>query len=1064
MKNNNDVLRLKSKVRGIIANNNSSKFRKASKFESSVGIEMDLFDILEEARSKLDSNTYQDFIIWSKNSVGYQIRKYQKPFGALKKQEISVDINKNSTMNLAIKIIDSDRDKILKFIDYKEMFFDKLINGENEGLFAFLDKIDLECGKSLWSISFRLFLYQFYFSLEKQKEYLEIIKKEYPSGLMPFILHRLSIKNEPQTNIDRYKISIKKYFKENKNNISQDLYGYLIYKLVDSEVEDVGSLARILYFEMKFNSIDLFDTLSSVLRRNKNKNGESYRSFIKTDKINLINDLIIKSSDINRNEFLLSDTFNEKNYVIVDKKIQITYEIRKLFSNLLLFNHEYEDSLNKLKLLLEMLSRNDSFYYLHKLVLFFESYDEKNVRAFNSYENIDSCFPNYLHDNKNVVSLYEKMFNLKTDDFKVEYIKDEKFYNLYNVIKIKNNIEHNISLYNIRELANYLLSNNFEDRFISFIIDDPFVLIDNLHLFNKDLLPLLIVLNKYNTVLFSEDLQSEISYIIDKELELNDKVYPSELMEVEVIDSHYLTYFFREICRQNILDNCESLDSSKAVNLERRKVLSHLIKLDEKNSDVYHEEILSITSDLKIKSAIEHIDATRIHVDEDSLKNVIIDEYYESLRRYESLVKAGIGVSKNFEDIVDLTLKNIKSEDHIFDTPNNEADVLLIETINGIASQFLFNPKFGLDGFLSKRIRHNSIVGFVRAAPEEYGLVTNQPSKSEDYIENEFWMSKIPDELQEEVNLSLKHFTASFDDYLKRIKDNYIQIKTYQNPDGLIVFELPNTHFVILKSLFQDQYDISTFISSCFSLFWISLEPSLESIRNKFKNEYCIGISKIHDNLSSNLERILHGKKNKYYFNDINRCVIDSRTQSLVYLNRASSWFTRISLVQKQYFTVKEWLEVSLEAAQARHLSAKMTNIIHVKNDSNILIAHLLNLQLADIIQIIVGNISDHLNMYPTVLSINVDLDINRETIFYEFKNPIPCSPTSENEKLLEEIRIKINNNDYQDKLTKEGNSGLYKIASIIHDKDDKGSISFYYEHKTFVLKLSQTYSKNMSI
>ena len=370
---------------------------------------------------------------------------------------------------------------------------------------------------------------------------------------------------------------------------------------------------------------------------------------------------------------------------------------------------------------------------------------------------------------------------------------------------------------------------------------------------------------------------------------------------------------------------------------------------------------------------------------------------------------------------------------------------------------FLHHPKFGLDGFLSLRIRHNSIVGFVRAAPEKCHLVTNQPSKYEDYKLNEFWMSKTPERYHRDINKVLRQFTDNLDTYLEDIKSKYIQIESSKYPEGLLKLKIEKATLIIFRVVVQN-YNLEEFVVASLNLFWGILDPSLENIRKKFQNEFSVKVSEIHHNLSSNLSDIFT-KTDKEYYESIIRLVNDSNRMSSENLKKASDWFFKYRLTSRPYFKIEEWLDIAIEAAKARHSSTQIVCNSVVENDVEILITNLLSL--ADIIQIIIGNINDHVNMPIVPLDIEVKLDHHNKLINYRFRNKVVYGMEAKNKTVLSEIRENIKQHKYLDKIASEGNSGLYKIAAMVLGKDTDGAIEFGYENNYFILDLQQRFNPN---
>ena len=676
----------------------------------------------------------------------------------------------------------------------------------------------------------------------------------------------------------------------------------------------------------------------------------------------------------------------------------------------------------------------------------------------------ENDFIYYLSMEENILKIYDKIFNID-DSIHCDYsVLPDYFNNIRCLVGFREETLNSDNNDVLEDCATYFIENNNSSKLIQFIIDDPLDFLDGKNIGRNNFLSILILLDKYNSVKYSEDVHSEICYLVQKQLDEFELNFPSEIVDLKEFKfkERHLVYFYKNICVEDVLDSCDSIGSSKMVREERRKILSNLIKLDKNSSDYYHDEIISITSELKLRSGMEYIDGSRIHVDENALKQIIYDDFSESFKRYESLVKAGIGVSENIEEVYKEFLNKKKGTKNYLEVPDNDADNLLLEIITDIQTLFFFHHQYGLDSFLSKRIRHNSIAGFIRSAPEEFNLVTKKPSDNEDYRDNEFWIQRIDSlVLKHRINEVLKKFTLAFDTYITDIRNKYLQIKSKNNPEGLIVPWIPIELIPILRSGFQKSFDIDEFITASFNIFWSALEQELAKFKRKMKEEFSFEISEIHDVLLSELSDIPNIQSHPIY-RDITHAITNSKTKTLAQMQYAAEWFNRSKISYKYSFTFDEWIDIAIEAALARHSSAKLEVIKDIKNDTQLMTTHLF--EFADIIQILVGNISEHVHIEQVPLHINVDLDFDNQIGTYIFINPVTYETILKGTPLLNEIRKNISQDNYKAKLTTEGNSGLYKIASMILDKNDtKASMEFYYENQNFVLKLTQMISWNTS-
>lgn len=1049
---------LKDKIRGVIGSYRSYDALNKVNIEKSIDIENKVSEILVSARENLSTNEQGDFLIWAKDSIHYQLRSYPKTYGILKNNE---DDKKDQDKEIGwiVTYLKAHEKRIFEYLDYKGRINENLFNGDYNVALKLLDELDKKFDESLWSITLRITIFQFFYGLEEQKAYLEKIKKKYKYGLIPFLAHRISLKNEPDVNIKRYHINLRKFLKENKDYISDPLRSFIEFKLLDGGKYGLKELLDFSTIQLNFNFIDYYETISKISKTNVESKKISYESFFNNKKINKIIHVLEANRDKSLTRIIFKDIFSEN---ISDGK-DILENVRFVVRKVLLMDENFDEYIERLNFLSEIFSFNENFKILKHFIEFFNNFNpfyyKKYLENCAYYLGDENNFIDYISGDERILGLYKNIFN-RNDQIFFDYNLIPSFFgNVRCLVEFKNSILNSIDDNFLEDCTSYFIENKYSSKLIQFVLDDPLDFVENIKINKHNFLSIVILLDKYNSVKYSEEVHSEICYLVQNELDELNLRFPSDIVDLKELNlnKNHLIYFYINICVEDVLDSCDAIESSKMVREERRKILSNLIKLDKENSDLYHDEIISITSELKLRSGMEYIDGSRIHVDENALRQIIFDEFLESFKRYESLVKAGIGVSENIEEVYEQFLKK-KGANNYLEIPDNDADNLLFEIITDIQSLFFFHHQYGLDSFLSKRIRHNSIAGFIRSAPEEFNLVTKKPSDNEDYRDNDYWIQRIDSpSLQVSINDVLKKFTLSFDTYITDIRNKYLQINSKNNPEGLIVPWFPNDFIPILRSGFQKTYDIDEFITASFNIFWSALEQELAKFKSKMKVDFSTEISQIYDQLVSDLSAIPRISSHSIY-RDINHAITNSRTKTLAQMQYAAEWFNRSKISYKYSFTFDEWIDIAIEAALARHSSAQLEVIKNIHNDTQLVTTHLF--EFADIIQILVGNINEHVHIDIVPLKIEINLDFENQVGRYTFLNPVTPETIRKGKPLLDDIRENIRQGNYMTKLTTEGNSGLYKIASIILDKNDtKSSMEFYYDDSNFVLKLTQMIS-----
>ena len=550
-----------------------------------------------------------------------------------------------------------------------------------------------------------------------------------------------------------------------------------------------------------------------------------------------------------------------------------------------------------------------------------------------------------------------------------------------------------------------------------------------------------ILIDKRLKLNYSDSLASLRRAAVDNFLKFNAVSTPSQLsIEPDKFDRLKLIYFFKNLCVASVLDMCEGLEGSRAIDEERRRVLSLLSKLDPKNASEYQDEILSITSSMRIREGIKVVDGSRIHVDEDGISRWAKTELQESLNRYQSLVKAGIGVAENFEVVLRDVLSNSQASKSYLEIPKNEADELLIDVVRSLRDRFLFDTAFGLNSFLSKRVRHNSISGYIRAAAYNENLVTQKASG--DYKSNSYWLEKfsyLEVEQLEAVSSCLEQFSKSFDDLTLYLRNEIIQIRSVDRIDGLIELPILPSMFHILRSAVQDGYSMDAFLSTCYEAFWIMIEPSLSLVRSQLKRRYKFDFNALFEKLKLDVVDIT-GRDNQLA--EFNSSVTSASTETSILIDRAADWFNkRQGELSKITYTINEVVDISVGSALSRHQIMDL----EIKKDLGedfILRADSLN-AIADIMLVVIGNIHEHSKSEPSPwLNISTVYDEGRR-LKLRCESSIGIGVKNErSEKTLEEIRSDIRSGKYLEKISEEGRSGFFKVASIAN-VEDEGRLQF---------------------
>lgn len=533
---------------------------------------------------------------------------------------------------------------------------------------------------------------------------------------------------------------------------------------------------------------------------------------------------------------------------------------------------------------------------------------------------------------------------------------------------------------------------------------------------------------------------------VDMFLTKNGLTRPSDIAEqVLKFGLDHVVYFLKYLCVSSILDMCKCLSGTKAVDEERLRVLGALIELDPINSNYYEDEILAISSTLRIREGIKVVDGSRIHVDLEGVSRWAHLELQESLSRYKSLVDAGVGLADDLDDVVKEFMAQSNPKAYL-EVPKSEADDIIVSMLWELRERFLFDKPHGLNSYLSKRVRHNSIAGFLRGALDGDSLITSMSGGI--YRDNTYWRevmrrsgySAADVEAQLKV---LEEFGAKFDGLTSYLKNSVLHIRRSEYPHGVIDLQLtvPMIH-VARSSLQSTGYDLGSWFDVCVASFWNLLEPSLHNVRELLSNDYKARFIALFDGLRADLVEITGREKQCL---ELMTAINDASIEFQKLIDRAAEWFNRRQGGLSRYiYTMQEIVDISIQSALARHKSCRLS-VEHDIFESMDLRADSL-VVVADIILVIIGNITEHSGCRESAtLRVSMRLDSSRNIINMRFVSNVSPEAYIKSSGSIGAFKADIASGAYIEKIANDKSSGLYKVASIVRP-DAGGRIDFGFE------------------
>ena len=296
-------------------------------------------------------------------------------------------------------------------------------------------------------------------------------------------------------------------------------------------------------------------------------------------------------------------------------------------------------------------------------------------------------------------------------------------------------------------------------------------------------------------------------------------------------------------CTLEVLDMLISMGSTREVLEERAAICKRLLDAGAlQEAQAYRDELLSITRSLATERGLRVIDSSRVHVDLDQLRATLVEELGEALSRFLQLAQSELSTSETFDEATRAVAMLTAAEASALGLPSSEIDGILIAILARATDRFLFGVPGGLDSNLSKRVRHGSIVGYLRApsARESLALLKGDSGKYAAVQRPAFFESIVQTE-HRELTAHLSHFSNALDDILFHLKDSVLQVRSASRPIGVFDLQITAPQYRILRSAALGSHSpddlVSTLLVSLWAILGLSLQRAADYIQVAARRE-----------------------------------------------------------------------------------------------------------------------------------------------------------------------------------------------------------------------------------
>lgn len=542
---------------------------------------------------------------------------------------------------------------------------------------------------------------------------------------------------------------------------------------------------------------------------------------------------------------------------------------------------------------------------------------------------------------------------------------------------------------------------------------------------------------------------------------------PTDLKRIESrFNKNELIFFLRNICVPMIMDSSFVFNDLEDIDNERIAICQWLSEIDLDNKDVYIKEISLITKNSMVLKRIQEVEESKIYVDTDGIQKSFDQSFKESYERYKQFTSFD---KEDIYQIMDLFRQKGLNFEHfvIYDTSENVSifsgdyfskDYKFLaykEIFLDLRDIFISSNEYGLDSYLSTRIRHGTILSQLRSVFKSENLVTEKDKITGSYTKNESWYRKLGFE-NEYVFEIFNVFSEKIDNIILTVPSELIQIKTEdRNILGLFDFIFTDSEIYDNYLKNKDINDYQDLMEAIFSELWVRTNESLSTVKKvlstKIQDELMLEINNLMNEFQVLFGKDIGGEGVSDLFSSIARCRTNIQTE----IKNICKWFNLPEEKSQKDFTIEELVDTCTEILNRLYPN---NDLLYIKNLN--VIGKLRGETFpyfVDIFLILFDNIIKHASHRIKQQIVNVTvIEADHLQIEVENEHNLDDAEQSILDANIQDIKSKLIRDVNSHHIKSEGGSGFFKIKKIIdYDLKTTGELEISTRKNLFCVKIS---------
>lgn len=540
--------------------------------------------------------------------------------------------------------------------------------------------------------------------------------------------------------------------------------------------------------------------------------------------------------------------------------------------------------------------------------------------------------------------------------------------------------------------------------------------------------------------------QNLVYIAVEQHLNFRGMSKPSEILAESPIDVAFLS----EACTSSSLRQSLEFLSKAEMEDERIQVLFNLAQADNQNENEYIDEVHTIIDQQTIEELLQRFHVGKVQCDEQALSSWALTELSPRFNRLKDFIDAGLPPVEKDADIHFIAhLTSGKSETFTFKVPNNESLDIARTILAELNSKYALDPRYGVDSYLSLGMRHGAVEAHLQSPLSAENILTAKEPLG--YPDDCFWKNYFTENgyayYGEKIGPVLAAFSEKFDNKLEVIKNDLLQVRRPDKPDGLIIADLSEATVLSACARFAEVNDFESFIAEFTSIFWANVEANLAAAREYIENRLANELGELLDELEVNVHQAT-GQQRLVPFSD---ALMRARQELANAVNEVSSWHNVARSTDVEPLGLVEIIRAAQKIVC--RLYPDFEPRVTFSGETGISVTYSLHI-LIEVFKALFTNVYAHSQIDVPLVNVHMQMT-DEDALNVEFISD--CKDMARAEQAAFDNNEKIRTGEYEKKLPKEGGSGLAKVArSTLMDGKPNTMISV--DHVECKFKVTMTF------